>query len=142
MIKYTCKSVEETETKYAHHFPPYHIGNRLGVARFHGGYLLYLPMRLDLPKKYPLPFGRGYFCLSGGKENADKSSRDEHHRGEYRLRGGDQQHPAHLRAVCHRQNGPALPAEKNQQHLCGGGCPAGCDQRHGGQAGQNTRREH
>ena len=39
MIKYTCKSVEGTHrTKTAHHFPPYHIGNRLGAARFRGDY--------------------------------------------------------------------------------------------------------
>jgi hypothetical protein len=34
MIKYTCKSVEETETSFAHHFPPYHIGNRLEIFDF------------------------------------------------------------------------------------------------------------
>ena len=39
MLKYTCKSVgDNRERKFAHHFPPYHIGNRLGVARFQGGY--------------------------------------------------------------------------------------------------------
>ena len=34
MIKYTRKSVEESETKFAHHFPPYHIGNRLEIFDF------------------------------------------------------------------------------------------------------------
>ena len=39
MVKYTCKSVEETdEHKTAHHFPPYHIGKRLEVERFRGVY--------------------------------------------------------------------------------------------------------
>ena len=42
VVKYTCKSVAETELKNAHHFPPYHIGNRLGVARFQGGYRLFI----------------------------------------------------------------------------------------------------
>ena len=51
MIKYTCKSVEETETKFAHHFPPYHIGSRLEVARSRGGYRL---RRLPARKKQPL----------------------------------------------------------------------------------------
>jgi len=39
MVKYTCKSVEETDAhKTAHHFPPYHIGKRLEVERFRGVY--------------------------------------------------------------------------------------------------------
>ena len=42
VIKYTCKSVvgiHAKPNKKAHHFPPYHIGNRLEIARFRGGYL-------------------------------------------------------------------------------------------------------
>ena len=39
MIKYTCKSVVDNRLhKTAHHFPPYHIGNRLEAVRFQGGY--------------------------------------------------------------------------------------------------------
>ena len=41
MLKYTCKSVVDSRLhETAHHFPPYHIGKRLGIVRFQGVYLL------------------------------------------------------------------------------------------------------
>ena len=42
VIKYTCKSVVDTEIhNTAHHFPPYHIGNRLTTARLQADYHFY-----------------------------------------------------------------------------------------------------
>ena len=38
--------------------------------------------------------------------------------------------------------GLPLQTEKYQHHLCGGGCPTGCHQCHGGKARARARRQH
>ena len=68
MLKYTCKSVVGNRLhKTAHHFPPYHIGNRLGT-QFRGGYLLYTSISRQRVK------GRGPLSgrLRGGEPLAIK----------------------------------------------------------------------
>ena len=43
--------------KYAHHFPPYHIGSALGIVRFRGRYLssVYLSSALAAARKKRRP---------------------------------------------------------------------------------------